>query len=487
MDNNLSARSLALGNVGVALLDASSAYLNPAIIKTQNHQTYQLTSAKVLDEVNYLAFTCSLGNTSFFDLGLGLSFLSSGVEDIQGTTYDEESGTAERTERFGYSGKAYILTTGYQITDTIFLGANLKSIQETLYHDSGSGLGLDVGLLWRPGSLAIGLSALNAVAPKLNWSTGWSEELNMRILGGISWQMLDNLGFYSQFESNGGLSYYGAGAEFVLFKMVALRAGYNPDHISIGTGLDTGSFTLDYAYLLNSDQEAGSSHYISFAYLFYGSQSRRSEDQGDRSKQKMQDAIKAEKERQSEETQTARVETAKTTLEKTAEIKPLPVQGGVVIETAVIDTANVTLDPADPIIIKLEETVDGTLLPTTMVNIVEGDRNNVFDYQISLITARYSEQNKRLQVSIYLDNIGNQPITVSANFRLLNAAGAVLQESKDLQTQLPIKDTRILRLPYDINLPSGTYYLEISSTAQGITRYQKDEYVKGAAGAPVSF
>jgi hypothetical protein len=494
LDNPISARALGLGGCSMALPEGSAAYLNPAVIKTQNNQSYQLTQGKLLDEVNYTAFNYSIGNIAFLDLGLGFSFLNAGIDGLQETTYDNATGTAAYTgQTFGYTGRAYVLTAGLKVLDNLALGLNFKTVQENLYNQSSLGNGLDVGLLWHTPKFSVGLSMLNAVPPKLVWTQGAEEELNTRLIAGAAYEILNGWKIYADAEQSGSRPfYYGVGTEYVLFNIAALRAGYNPDQISVGTGVSLFNFNLDYAYLMkHTDSDAGATHFISVAYSIENKKEMDNITSATRSRKKMNEAIETEK--LSKEL-AAQKRLAENNPKETAEIEPLPIKDKEeIIETVVVPKAEAEkLDPVAPVatakkavkittknakaVVKRNRTAKQK--NTVKVNIVEESSGNVSDYRIALVTARYHEQTGRLQSNIYLDNTGNQPLAVRTTFRLLDSGNKVLWENKGRTTAIQAGSTEVLRLSAEKELPAGTYYLEITSSSPELSKYQKELYIK---------
>ncbi|GBR72628.1 hypothetical protein NO1_0133 [Candidatus Termititenax aidoneus] len=494
LDNPISARSLGLGNCGVALTEGSAAYLNPAVIKTQNSQSYQLTQGKLLDEVNYTAFNYSIGNIAFLDLGLGFSFLNAGVDGLQEATYDNNTGTAAYTgQTFGYSGRAYVLTAGLKIMDNLALGLNFKTVQENLYEQNSLGSGLDVGLLWHTPKFSLGLSLLNALPPKLAWTQGAEEELNTRLIAGAAYEILNGWKIFADVEQNGSRPlYYSVGTEYVFFNIAALRAGYNPDQISVGTGVSLFNFNLDYAYIMKqADTDTGATHFISVAYRIENKKEMDNIASADRSRKRMEEAIEAEK---LDKELDAQKRLEENNPEETAEIEPLPVQNKEeIIEIAAVPQAEAAkLDPVAPIstaqkavkittqnakaVVKRNRTAK--LKNVVTVNIVEESSGSVSDYRIALVTARYHEQTGRLQSNVYLDNTGNQPLSVRTTFRLLNHNNKVLWENKGRTTSINAGSTEVLRLTAEKELPAGTYYLEATSSSPEMSKYQKELYIK---------
>ena len=329
--------------------------------------------------------------------------------------------------------------------------------------------------------------------PKLVWTEGAEEELNTRLIAGAAYEILNGWKIYADAEQSGSRPfYYGVGTEYVLFNIAALRAGYNPGQISVGTGVSLFNFNLDYAYIMkHADSDAGATHFISVAYSIENKKELNNIASAERNRKKMDEAIEAEK---LNKELSAQKRLEENNPEETAEIEPLPVKDKEeIIETAVVPQAEAAkLDPIKPIAtpkksVKIttknvkavvKRNRSAKLKNAVTVNITEESSSAVYDYRIALVTARYHEQTGRLQSNVYLDNTGNQPLAVRTTFRLLDSNNKPLWENKNRATSLNAGSTEVLRLSTEKELPSGTYYLEITSSSPELSKYQKETYIK---------
>jgi hypothetical protein len=156
-----SARSLGMGNAITGMADdAAAAYWNPAALAQL--RTMELTGmgATLFEDTRY----------TFFSLGLPTQ--KAGSFSLSGVFF--ESGEFERTSLFEdtnetFSETAGMFALGYARGSGRFSwGLTLKSVQQSIAGASGSGVGLDVGLYYRPHrTISVGFSVQNAVAPEL--------------------------------------------------------------------------------------------------------------------------------------------------------------------------------------------------------------------------------------------------------------------------------------------------------------------------------
>jgi hypothetical protein len=139
------ARCLAMGGAYVALADQASApYWNPAGLTQINEHQFLSMYAPFFEGtshnfISYVHPLRSLGNVAISDV-----FLYSG-------RYEEVSRTGEVTDKSSSVWKnAVIISYANRVYRHISLGASLKLINERVMKYSGSGQGIDLGILCKP-------------------------------------------------------------------------------------------------------------------------------------------------------------------------------------------------------------------------------------------------------------------------------------------------------------------------------------------------
>lgn len=276
------ARALALGNAYVAVpYDATAIYWNPAGL---DHIQYKNVS---LFYTNLLAGTGSqyyfLGyvhpTINFGTLGVGV--IGIGTGDIL-----EADENAVPGGRASYGSYQLLFSYGKQLNfyKDVAVGLNLK-----INHDnysgfvlspdigtSATGIGVDVGLLYRPefnnlilSGLSLGLTIQNLIGSRLKMETDTDiHPLNVRL--GLAKPILRNewgnqFTIFLDFEQGQKNDFeYHFGTEYVFQDLAMLRAGMNNNQLSFGAGAVFHNFQLDYSFGKFAENEISASHRISF-------------------------------------------------------------------------------------------------------------------------------------------------------------------------------------------------------------------------------
>jgi hypothetical protein len=228
---NIGAKAHGFGGAFVAVAnDATSTHWNPAgLVRLRNIQflTMCMVNKEFGRNLNY--FTLALPFSKF---GFGVSWLSSGIKDIQG--YNKKD---EPTGVFNNKEDALIFSYAHRISD-LSLGINFKYITHTLNQKKANGFSSDVGILYRPiENLSFGV-VLQSIFGQKMWSTHTeSIPLNLRI--GVAAKPLD--GMICAFEVEGlfqqNLFKYHLGCEYWVMRCLALRSGVDNGSLTFGIGI----------------------------------------------------------------------------------------------------------------------------------------------------------------------------------------------------------------------------------------------------------
>lgn len=138
-----SAQVAAMGNAGATALDgATAAYYNPGVLGRLPQSSAQFTHSPWLADIkyNFASIAFKMGPNALL---LSVTALDSGDMDVR--TPEQPLGTGEQ---FSVNDLAIGLGYGRQITDRFSAGAQVKFIQETIWHSSLSALALDVGVIY---------------------------------------------------------------------------------------------------------------------------------------------------------------------------------------------------------------------------------------------------------------------------------------------------------------------------------------------------
>ena len=252
-------RALALGGAFVGLADDASAMIwNPAGLGIRQRLEVQATHAAYSDlgsAQDYVAVV--LPNWRWGTVGISISHFSiDGIEhrDDRNLLLGDDLSDSQTEIALGF---------GRSLSEALSIGGTVKIQRQSLAGFSGSGLGLDAGVLLRAGALlrtradwanrlTWGLSVRNLVPPSIRLDqesvpdpavvrTGIG--FRAPAPGGRSALVLLDLE-----KSQGVGTRLHAGMEFQLHPLLGLRAGFNTGRLSAGTAIAWRGFSVDYTY-----------------------------------------------------------------------------------------------------------------------------------------------------------------------------------------------------------------------------------------------
>jgi len=174
------------------------------------------------------------------------------------------------------------LPLGWLYTDLpveIPLGLNVKILRQSLYTNTATGVGLDLGMMLKfslatffdvrsMGDLSFGFSALDLTRTTLLWNNEHSERIRSKFLTGLAYRQpllfphLETTLFWTYRYKYNGDNLYGAE---VAFRGLALRLGHNPSGFSAGAGYRWRRLRVDYALIALDFENA---HRLSCAFQF---------------------------------------------------------------------------------------------------------------------------------------------------------------------------------------------------------------------------
>lgn len=283
------AKATALGGAYVAgVNDMTALYWNPAGLAKIGQQSVYGTYTSLYADIQhgYVAYGIQIGRSDYF--GVHVTYLNSGEMEV--TTLDFPEGTGEF---FSVSDLAIGLSYARKLTDRLSVGGTAKFINETIWRESASTFGFDIGSQFDTGILGVklGMAITNFSTkfkfdgPDLNIDVDtdpnyegnpetearlntqeWSLPLTFRM--GI---LVDILGPNSEiiknpdhrvsfsFDANDPLDHYlrfNTGLEYVYNEMLAFRAGYHLNYdettfsAGVGLNLDINSMPLNIDYAI---------------------------------------------------------------------------------------------------------------------------------------------------------------------------------------------------------------------------------------------
>lgn len=281
-----SARYTGMGNAGVASYDEiAAAYYNPGAIGRLQGYGLQFTHSLWLADIAYDYVAASIQMGSIGNLFLTATALNSGEIDVR--TVEQPLGTGER-----YSVSNFALGLGYgrQLTDRFSMGVTVNYIQETIWHSSLATVAISVGTLYNLTTNGVRLGASisnfgmparysgrdlriiydkdpdkygdNSSLPGEIYTESFPLPVLFRVGLSVPVEFSPNNRLQlaiNAFHPNDNTESISLGAEWLIFKAFALRAGYqnlflkdSEVGLTLGAGLQLDVaghfFQFDYAW-----------------------------------------------------------------------------------------------------------------------------------------------------------------------------------------------------------------------------------------------
>ena len=317
LSHGVGARALGMGSAFVSVADdATAAYWNPAgLTRVQKHAFSAMYSdsfgveggsflSKGLVTYNFVNYVQQIE-----DIGtVGVSWIRLGVDDIPKTTFidtnengilgdfQDKNGNGIKDEGelyidrptieefFSNTDNAVLISYARQVNPKLAVGGNLKLLRQSIFVNSGSGFGIDLGLMVEPlHGLRIGAMLQDATGTQIRWNTparptftrnrrmrlGVSYDVTPPIIGDVTVGADLETGAKDLAEGKGSETLFRIGAEYRLFKVVAFRVGADGDRLAAGSGLrlriDKATLFVDYAF---NAHDLGNSQRISISGFF---------------------------------------------------------------------------------------------------------------------------------------------------------------------------------------------------------------------------
>ena len=292
-------RALALGGAFVAIADdASAGYWNPAGIGYMNG--YHLGGMSVLggrfgiSDIKYQALSLlarPVQTESLSGFGVGITWINHVVSDIP-YTGDGGGGTFSDNQSLFLVSAALPFALGEEWK--VSVGANLKYYRHSLLTGVGSGLGADLGVLFRGKiediPVSIGVASMDTLETTVAWTGTEHNPENYVpwiIKGGVSTVLFDGIvqlsadidfspsPLHGDFPRYSQLDRLHLGIEVLPVSQLSLRGGLivwrnATKRLSVGVGIRPWEGAIiDYAYVMGSaDGLEGDTHILSAEFSF---------------------------------------------------------------------------------------------------------------------------------------------------------------------------------------------------------------------------
>lgn len=285
------ARALAMGGASIAApLPATAGYYNPAALAGLEKRAAEFMHASQFGNLFTYDFV-SFATPMQHDVSGALTVLYSRVGDIPLTKLADPTqplSDANRIEVDGETGDhefAVAASGGRDLGKGWNAGASAKILTKSVASETAAGLGFDIGIQRSVGTRAqIGAVARDITTSTIAWSTGRTESILPTVGIGGSWStpvraMNADITLVGdaevRFETRGEAEVISAGplsieprlgAEYLISKTVALRAGLKGERFTAGAGLLFGSLAVHAA--LEDHEDLGLTHRVSLGVTF---------------------------------------------------------------------------------------------------------------------------------------------------------------------------------------------------------------------------
>lgn len=264
-----SARALGMGNCFTAISDDITAmYYNPAGLTQLLKYELNTFYCPLWEDTNYNFIGYGHPLEKWGTFGIGLINLTSG-EFEKRETLESDPGT------FSVNDRAILLSYGYNLSTRLSVGTTIKNVKKTVDTFSGSGFGVDAGVLYRflGNKLSVGANFQNLLAPATKLQAVEDKYPLYTKFGaaykfepaGTSWEdklvLSVDVDYSSFITAKNHL-----GVEYWYGKRMALRMGKDIDnYLTFGLGVNYANFSVDYAAV---PHDLGMSHRVSIGYRF---------------------------------------------------------------------------------------------------------------------------------------------------------------------------------------------------------------------------
>ncbi len=307
LELGIGARALGMGGAQVALSnDATGFYWNPAGLAFLPNIQAATMYARLFNTLETQSYG-SIAIPIFGGATVSLAWMRLAVDDIPVYNYEDNQAinayqrihglaeplTGEPGSFFSSADDAYIISFAkyvpwnldlgwqyFEIPIDVGFGFNLKMIRQKLFENTGSGVGLDAGMIVRIGlneifsdphygDLAFGINVQDFANTQISWNTDsrHKDRIARNFKYGFSYiQPLSALNSQFTFSFDLNSRYTGSinlGMEYLYNSRFAVRFGTNAGFVTAGAGIYLWKFHLDYAF---QSHDLGNSHRVSLQF-----------------------------------------------------------------------------------------------------------------------------------------------------------------------------------------------------------------------------
>lgn len=279
LDTGIGVRAMGMGGAFTAIADdASSVYWNPAgLMRLSRPEAAFMHASNFAGLLQSDVLHAAKPTASY---ALGLTYLRVGVSDIKYTSRLDPNGRPIIDKTVNDVEQALLVSAAKPLAgDKLLAGVTVKALQQSIGDNRAFGFGFDAGVLYRLGSgWSLGAILQDISGTFVFWDTGHRDVKAPRLSLGAAYgrelprlrsSVLLAVQQISRFEGNSlgsgwqlgdwanGDLY--AGAEWTLYRLLALRFGSAAGDWTAGAGLTIKRLRFDYAFMTH---ELGNAHRV---------------------------------------------------------------------------------------------------------------------------------------------------------------------------------------------------------------------------------
>ncbi len=271
LKNGVSAKNIALSDIGTLSNDVTSVFYNPAVVATLANSQISFTHQAWIQDLNSEIINA---NFKLFDIPFAVGINTTKIGGFEVRTKPTATPDAIINLNYFYGS----ISTGYHITDNLSVGATVKYLYESIFADEANGLGFDLGLVYSKliNGLTLGASVRNlgSMNKLRNEKTKLPSDVRFNAMYKMNVDAIS-----SEVTAIGGVQKYldadnihiHLGAEVTYLKQFSVRLGYITGYeskgLTFGGGVLWNGFNFDYAYT-PFGFGIGNAHTVTLGYGF---------------------------------------------------------------------------------------------------------------------------------------------------------------------------------------------------------------------------
>lgn len=248
------ARAMGLGRAYVAVADDPTAvFWNPAGLELVPRATFTLFHNQLFEGTLYDFMGFAYPTLTYGTIGAGFTRLGTG--DIPITTKNNV-----RLGEMNYEEDELYISYGKKLPYNLYGGFTFKFRRQqfSFINQNASGLGLDLGAMYRPNwegklleGLGFGISYRNLISPDLKPGSKVENEpyiLTFGLVKGLQMGESGKVNLVMDYQQSEFVSALHTGTEYVFRDMGTVRLGFDNSSLAVGAGINYSFMHIDYSF-----------------------------------------------------------------------------------------------------------------------------------------------------------------------------------------------------------------------------------------------